>query len=130
MTIPTWVHYHGPTNPAELHDKWFPEATGLITLSDHDEGRPQVMLEAMAAKLPIIASDIAAHRNMIAHRQTGWITQTREDFQEGLGWLTNSHNNMTTGLAASEWARKHVGTWDDCAERYLAAYEKLNGTFA
>ena len=125
MTIPKWVHYHGPTNPIALHDQWFPEAAGLITLSDHDEGRPQVMLEAMAAKLPIIASDIAAHRNIIEHRQTGWIAQTSEDFQEGLGWLTDSHNNMITGLAASEWVRKHVGTWDDCAERYLAAYEKL-----
>lgn len=127
MTIPTWVHYHGPTNPAELHDKWFPEATGLITLSDHDEGRPQVMLEAMAARLPIIASDIAAHRNIIEHHQTGWITRTREDFQEGLRWLADSNNNKSVGLAAAEWARKYVGTWDDCAERYLAAYEKLIG---
>ncbi|MDD4275314.1 MAG: glycosyltransferase family 4 protein [Desulfobacter postgatei] len=127
MTIPDWVHHHGPTNPAELHDKWFPDATGLITLSEHDEGRPQVMLEAMAAKLPIIASDIAAHRNMIEHRQTGWITKTREDFQDGLGWLTDSNNNKSVGLAASEWARKYVGTWDGCAERYLAAYEKLIG---
>ena len=80
ITIPEWVHYHGATDPAALHDKWFPEATGLITLSDHDEGRPQVMLEAMAAKLPIIASDIAAHRDMIKHRQTGWIAKTKERF--------------------------------------------------
>ncbi len=127
MNIPNWVHYHGPTHPATLHDKWFPEATGLITLSDHDEGRPQVMLEAMAAKLPIIASDIPAHRNMIEHRQTGWIAKTREDFQEGLKWLSTGEANMRIGLAASEWVRQHVGTWDDCAERYIAAYEKLTG---
>jgi glycosyltransferase involved in cell wall biosynthesis len=128
ITIPKWVHYHGPTHPAELHDKWFPEATGIITLSDHDEGRPQVMLEAMAAKLPIIASDIPAHRDMIEHLETGWIAKTREDFQEGLKRLGNSDVNMAMGLAASEWVRQHVGTWDDCAERYIAAYEKLIGT--
>jgi glycosyltransferase involved in cell wall biosynthesis len=127
MTIPDWVHYHGPTHPAELHDKWFPEATGLITLSDHDEGRPQVMLEAMAAKLPIIASDIPAHRNIIEHSRTGWIAKTRDDFQEGLKWLNASEANMRIGLAASEWVRQHIGTWDDCAERYIAAYEKLTG---
>jgi len=127
VTIPEWVHYHGATHPAALHDKWFPEATGLITLSDHNEGRPQVMLEAMAAKLPIIASDIAAHRNMIEHRHTGWIAKTREDFQEGLKWIGDSDINKRMGLAAFEWVRQHVGTWDDCAERYLTAYEKLTG---
>lgn len=127
MTIPKWVHYHGPTHPAALYDKWFPEATGLITLSDHDEGRPQVMLEAMAAKLPIIASDIPAHRNVIEHRQTGWIAKTTEDFQEGLKWLSAKEANMRIGFAASEWIRQHVGTWDDCAERYIATYEKLTG---
>jgi len=128
MTIPKWAHYHGPTHPAALHDKWFPEATGLITLSKHDEGRPQVMLEAMAAKLPIIASDIPAHRNMIEHRRTGWIAKTREDFQEGLKWLSAVEANTRIGLAASEWVRQHIGTWDDCADRYIAAYEKLTGT--
>jgi glycosyltransferase involved in cell wall biosynthesis len=125
ITIPKWVHYHGPTNPAQLHDQWFPEATGLITLSDHDEGRPQVMLEAMAARLPIIASDIPAHRNMMEHRQTGWIVNKREDFQEGLKWLSNTDNNIKMGIAASEWVRQEIGTWDDCAKRYIAAYEKL-----
>ena len=127
ITIPAWVHYHGATHPAALHDQWFPEATGLITLSDHDEGRPQVMLEAMAARLPIIASDIQAHRNMIEHRQTGWIAKTREDFREGLKWLSASDTNVKIGFAASEWVRQHIGTWDDCAERYLATYEKLAG---
>lgn len=125
MSLPSWVHYHGATHPAALHDQWFPEATGLITLSDHDEGQPQVMLEAMAAKLPIIASDLPAHRNMIEHCRTGWIAKTREDFQEGLRWLSVVDNNIGMGLAASEWVRRYIGTWDDCADRYLAAYEKL-----
>lgn len=125
ITVPDWVHYHGPTYPASLHDKWFPEAAGLITLSDHDEGRPQVMLEAMAAKLPIIASDIPAHRNIIEHRRTGWIAKTGEDFKEGLEWLSTGEANMRMGVAASEWVLQQVGTWDDCAGRYLAAYEKL-----
>jgi len=127
IAIPEWVRYHGATYPAELHDQWFPEATGLITLSEHDEGRPQVMLEAMAAKIPIIASDIQPHRNIIEHRKTGWIASTKEDLYEGLKCLSNSDANMEMGLLASKWVRKHVGTWDDCAGRYLAAYEKLTG---
>ena len=61
IEIPDWVHYHGPASPADLADRWFPRACGLVTLSQHAEGRPQVMLEAMAAALPIIASPLAAH---------------------------------------------------------------------
>lgn len=127
ISIPDWIHYHGATNPATLHDQWFPEATGLISLSDHDEGRPQVILEAMAAKLPVIVSDIPAHRNMIEHRRTGWIAKTREDFQEGLKWLSSTDENIKMGTAAAVWVRRTVGTWDDCAEKYLAVYDKLAG---
>jgi glycosyltransferase involved in cell wall biosynthesis len=127
MSIPDWVHYHGPTSPDKLHDKWFPEASGLITLSLHDEGRPQVMLEAMAAGLPIIASDIPAHRNMIEHRETGWIVKTRKDFREALKWVALDEAALRIGSAASNWVRQNIGTWNDCAERYITAYTKLAG---
>ena len=127
IKIPEWAHYHGPTHPAVLRDNWFPEAAGLITLSQHDEGRPQVILEAMAAKVPIIASDIPAHRNIIEHRQTGWIARTRDDFHEGLKLLSNNDLNLKIGMNASEWVKRHIGTWDDCAERYIGVYEKLIG---
>ena len=52
IDIPTWVHYHGSATPKELWQTWFPQAHGLITLSRHSEGRPQIMLEAMAARVP------------------------------------------------------------------------------
>jgi len=50
--------YHGPVSPDNLWGKWFPLCSGLITLSHHDEGKPQVMIEAMVAGLPVIASDM------------------------------------------------------------------------
>src|SRR3546814_20018551 len=49
VELPGWVHYHGPASPRLLADEVFPAARGLITLSQHAEGRPQVLLEAMAA---------------------------------------------------------------------------------
>jgi hypothetical protein len=125
LELPTWVHYHGPTHPSELQQEWFPKACGLITLSRHDEGRPQVMLEAMAAGLPILATDIPAHRDMLEHRQTGWLAATRNDLTEGLSWLEDPLHNATTGQAARQHIRDTVGTWDDCAGRYAAAYRKL-----
>ncbi len=125
MAIPPWVNCHGPTHPAELSGEWFPKACGLITLSRHDEGRPQVMLEAMAAGLPVLASDLPAHRDMVQHRQTGWLTKSPTDLAQALTWLEEPLNNLATGQAARQWVKDTVGTWDDCASRYAAAYQTL-----
>ena len=125
ITLPGWVFYHGPAPPSELMRRWFPKSCGLITLSQHAEGRPQVMLEAMAAGLPIIASRIPAHKNMITHNETGWLCSTPSELSEGIEKLETSVINTRIGTAARAWALKTVGTWDDCAARYTNIYNEL-----
>jgi glycosyltransferase involved in cell wall biosynthesis len=125
MALPPWVIYHGPTHPADLLINWFPQAAGLITLSNHDEGRPQVMLEAMAAGLPVVASNLVAHRDIIRHRQTGWLVDSPDDFREALVYLEIRNHNQQTGEAARTWIKANIGTWDDCAERFVSAYHNL-----
>jgi len=125
LNIPNWVHYHGATYPKNLQENWFPQAAGLITLSQHDEGRPQVMLEAMAAGLPILASHIPAHSDFITHKQTGWLADSQESLIAGIQWLTNRQNNELVANQAQEWVKKEIGTWDDCAQRYINAYHSL-----
>ena len=125
MDLPKWIHYHGSTYPAELLTNWFPRITGLITLSRHDEGRPQVMLEAMAAGLPIIASDLSAHRDFIEHLKTGWLTASQQDFAVALAQLEEPVLNTAIGQAARCWAAEEIGTWDDCAARYCCLYASL-----
>lgn len=125
IEIPGWVHYHGPTNPQELRDIWFPQAAGLITLSRHNEGRPQVVLEAMAAGLPVIASVLPAHGDVISHLSTGMLVDSPAALAEALRFLATGHNNRGMGEAARAWVLANVGTWRDCAQRYLAAYRIL-----
>ena len=125
VSIPDWVNYHGPTHPAELLHDWFPHATGLITLSRHDEGRPQVMLEAMAAGLPVIASDLPAHRDLVTQGQNGWIVPTPDALAEALTRLEDSGANQSLGTSARRWVKERIGNWDDCAERYVQAYRDL-----
>lgn len=125
VDIPPWVQYYGPTHPDDLLQHWFPKACALITLSHHDEGRPQVILEAMAAGLPVLASDLPAHRDMLQHRDTGWLAANRDELSQGLDWLENPVNNRSVGQAARNWVKDSVGTWDDCANRYAAAYRSL-----
>lgn len=125
LNLPTWVRYHGPTNPAELMSRWFPQSTGLITLSNHDEGRPQVILEAMAAGLPVIASDHPAHRDIIQHGITGLIVQNTSEFSAALRALEMPEYSLEIGERARDWVTRHIGTWDDCARRYKDSYQRL-----
>lgn len=125
LELPAWVQYHGPVEPADLLARWFPLACGLITLSRHDEGRPQVMLEAMAAGLPVLASDLPAHRDIVQHRLTGWLAATPHELGQGLHWLEEPVNNQRAGEAGRQWAKESIGSWADCAGRYAAAYQSL-----
>ena len=125
IDIPEWVHYHGSTHPQELLRDWFPQATGLITLSRHDEGRPQVMLEAMAAGLPVLASQLPAHCDFLQHRQTGWLVHSRDEVAQGLIFLEDAANQQHVGQAARRWIQDTVGSWNDCAARYAQAYRDL-----
>ena len=130
LKVPDWVHYHGSTHPKALLEEWFPRATGLVTLSRHDEGRPQVLLEAMAAGLPVIASELPAHRDLIQSGETGMLVDSRLSFETVLQYLERPATNQRIGLAAREWIKTAVGTWDDCASRYHAAYQTVMGTDA
>jgi glycosyltransferase involved in cell wall biosynthesis len=123
--LPEWVKYHGPASADELCETWFPIATGLITLSQHDEGRPQVILEAMAAGIPVVASDIPAHLDVIQHQKTGWIVKSATEFKEAITSLSDVETNHTIGNEARLWVKENIGTWHDCADRYIQAYTDL-----
>jgi glycosyltransferase involved in cell wall biosynthesis len=125
IDLPSWVTWHGPTNHSELANNWFPKATGLVTLSRHDEGRPQVMLEAMASGLPIIASDLTAHSDFIQHGNTGWLVSSSEEMAQALNNLEDMNNNRAIGKAARDWIKQDIGDWDDCAARYASLYKEL-----
>jgi glycosyltransferase involved in cell wall biosynthesis len=125
IQVPPWVHYHGPASADSLSSEWFPQAHGLITLSRHAEGRPQVMLEAMAAGLPIIASDMPAHASLVEHGRTGSLCRSPADYDHALKTLEEASLNLSYGTAAHSLALRTNGTWDDCAARYAAIYHKL-----
>jgi glycosyltransferase involved in cell wall biosynthesis len=125
IKIPGWVCYHGSATPEQLANEWFPQAHGLITLSRHAEGRPQVMLEAMASALPIVASRMPAHADIVAEGVTGALCDDPQEYSAALTALENAETNLRRGTAARTWATREIGTWDDCAERYAAVYRQL-----
>ena len=85
------------------------------------------MLEALAAGLPVLASDLPAHRDMVQQGRTGWLAADRETLHQGLDCLEDPQRNQQSGQAARQWIKDTVGTWDDCALRYASAYRALLG---
>ena len=125
VEMPPWVHYHGPVDPETLREQWYPDIAGMITLSEHSEGRPQVILEAMACGIPVIASDIAAHRDVIQSGRTGYLVSSQDDLVAALKRLSSADFNLEVGRTAKEWVVRQIGTWEDCAERYVEAYRRV-----
>lgn len=125
ITLPSWVNWHGPASPDVLRETWFPQAHGLITLSQHAEGRPQVMLEALAAGLPIVASRLPAHDDLLAGDEGGLLCDSPEAVCAALEALGDPVMNRTLGLRGRMRMQREIGTWDDCAARYVALYRQL-----
>lgn len=125
LAIPDWVRYHGSATPEQLAHEWFPHAHGLITLSRHAEGRPQVMLEAMASALPIIASRMPAHADIVTDGVTGILCDSETGYAKALETLEDMEVNQRCGEAARVWVTREIGTWDDCATRYTTIYRRL-----
>lgn len=128
LNIPEWVHYHGPCHPKQLLDDWFPDAAGVITLSQHDEGRPQIILDAMAAGIPVIASDLAAHNDLIINKQTGYIVASESQFIAAYYHLSKADTNKQIGDNARNWVKDTIGDWHECSERYVTLYKQLLAT--
>jgi glycosyltransferase involved in cell wall biosynthesis len=125
VRLPAWAHHHGPVSPEALASEWYPRASALVTLSQHSEGRPQVILEAMAAGVPIIASGIAAHRDVVTSGVNGWIADDARAYAQAIAALDDSGTNIDMGKNARQIVKKEFGTWDDCARRFTKAYADL-----
>lgn len=125
LQIPSWVNYHGATTATDLAENWFPKASGLITLSQHNEGRPQVILEAMASGLPIIASSITAHRDVIDPHHHGALVNSEADFISAIERISEKNEQERIGSNCRSFCQKHFGTWGDCSNRFINLYERL-----
>jgi glycosyltransferase involved in cell wall biosynthesis len=97
----------------------------LLILPSYQEGRPNVVLESMAAALPVLATDIEGTRELIQHGQTGWLVPPG-DVDELAGQLAallgGTRDLAAAGLAGRHWMQEQELTWDNTAKLYRHLY--------
>ena len=117
------VTFPGSISPDEIPDRL--ASTDIFVLASQFEGRPNVILEAMAAGRPIIASDINGVRELVTHEETGLLFTCGDQasLEKQLGRLcSDGELREQLGCAARNFIMESRLTWDNCAENYSALY--------
>ena len=71
------------------------------------EGMPVSVIEAMAAGLPIVATDVVGNRDLLANTSAGVLVETPEAMASALALLVESaHCRKVAGVAARERAQR------------------------
>jgi glycosyltransferase involved in cell wall biosynthesis len=65
------VHFAGAQPSTEI--PWWMGAADVLVLPSRSEGRPNVVLEAQACGLPVIATHVGGTPELIEHQQSGWL---------------------------------------------------------
>ncbi len=106
----------------------------LVHCAD-SEGVPNVMLEAIASAMPVVAADIPGVRQMAMCTAAGMVfppgdaAACAEALTNILGSGSGARRWREMSIAARRWTDSHRRTWEDCADDYTALYrEALDST--
>ena len=110
----------------------FREALDVFVVPRRDESvtrlvTPLKPVEAMAAGVPVVASDLAPLREIVSDEETGLVVapQDADALADALGRLAGDPTlRRTLGAAGKDWARDHR-TWTSVARTYVDAYAHL-----
>jgi glycosyltransferase involved in cell wall biosynthesis len=115
------------TVPATDMPKRIAEAD-VFVLSSRSEGRPNVVVEALAGGLPVISTDLEGVQGMVRNGDTGWLVAI--DDADALAAaldraVTDRVELQRCGERARAFARTQIGTWADTARCYEALFQTV-----
>lgn len=99
----------------------------LFVQSSHTEGLPNVLLEAAAAKVAVVATDVGGTSEVVQHGTTGLIVPPNQEQALGTaihGLLTDSERREAMGLAAHAKVRQDF-TFAAQATQYWSLLQEL-----
>ena len=121
VEIPDWITATGAATMQELKEQWYPQAKALIFLSEHDEGRPQTIIESMAAGVPVICLDKPLYREFIESGFNGYLVNDEAELAASIKMLREPSNNQKISMNARTSILDKVGSW----QRYVHNVDRM-----
>jgi glycosyltransferase involved in cell wall biosynthesis len=121
LRIDRFITWHGWLSRSALRDVYC-TADCLVNPSVY-EGMPNVVLEAMAAGLPVIASNVPGNDELVKPGETGFLFELADgkDLRNALDALRDATVRARMGAAGRARARAWP-TWEEVARRYLELF--------
>ncbi len=102
-------------------------AAEVYVIPSLSEGLPIVLLEAMAAKLPIIATDVGDCREIIEKANCGLVIKpgSVSELVAGIKKMMTDKNRAKMGERGRQYVKENY-TWEKVAAGYYSAYSRVN----
>src|SRR3989344_166641 len=121
-----YVKFLGKKSQAQVAE--YMSAADIFVLPSLYEGMPNVVMEAFASGLPVIATDVCGTAELVLHKGNGLLIKPknpREITQSLLTFLQNKQLMSRYAKAAQQTIQKQHLTWDKCAEGHIKLYKKI-----
>ncbi len=120
------VYFEGRV-PHEEIPSYLSRSHALLLLSE-SEGRPNVVLEALAAGVPVVASDIPGNRELVVNSENGILVPV-DDHKSVVGAIISLFQDEEKWKAmskrAKEFVRRERLLWKFTAEDHINLYSEL-----
>lgn len=118
------VEFRGKVAPNRV-PIYLASASAFVSGSEF-EGRPNSLLEALAIKLPVVVTDISAHREIISHGENGFLFEASrpEDAAKSLARLIEDQELKDSITEAGLKSIQGLD-WDATAIRFRELFERV-----
>ncbi|MGI9628431.1 MAG: glycosyltransferase [Longimicrobiales bacterium] len=123
------VFFPGAKSNADV-PAWL-QAADVFVLPSHNEGLPNVVLEAMAVGLPVIATDVGGTAEAVDEGATGFLTMPKDTdalTEVALRLVGDSSLRQSMGSAGRQRVLEHF-TWDRSAASLETVYRSVTEAY-
>ena len=126
LKIANYIKFTGPVNHEDI-PLWI-SASDILVLPSLSEGRPNVILEALACEVPVVATDVGGIPELMVDGETGYLVPAKspDELSRKINKLLDNKNRREK---MGEFGRKSIIqrglTWEAHAKTTVDIYQEL-----